>query len=45
MLALSSSLPRTGLALKIRQIKLATRSYLRDRVVRDDDDESEDRCR
>jgi hypothetical protein len=30
MLALSSGLPRIGLALKIRQIKLATRSYLRD---------------
>ena len=33
MLALSSGLLRTGLALKIRQIKLATRSYLRDRAA------------
>jgi hypothetical protein len=33
MLALSSGLPRIGLALKIRQIKLATRSYLRDRAA------------
>jgi hypothetical protein len=32
MLAPSSSLLRTGLALKLRQIKLATRSYLRDRT-------------
>ena len=33
MLALSSGLPRIGLALKIRQIRLATRSYLRDRAA------------
>lgn len=33
MLALSRGLPRIGLALKIRQIKLATRSYLRDRAA------------
>jgi len=33
MLALSSGLLRTGLALKIRQIKLAMRSYLRDRAA------------
>ncbi|HEX7563239.1 MAG TPA: phage holin family protein [Bradyrhizobium sp.] len=33
MLALWSGLLRTGLALKIRQIKLATRSYLRDRAA------------
>jgi MFS family permease len=32
MLAPSSSLLRTGLALKLSQIKLATRSYLRDRT-------------
>ena len=32
MLALSSGLLRTGLALKLSQIKLATRSYLRDRT-------------
>lgn len=32
MLAASSGLLRTGLALKISQIKLATRSYLRDRT-------------
>jgi Putative Actinobacterial Holin-X, holin superfamily III len=32
MLAPSSSLLRTGLALKLSQIKLATRSYLRDRA-------------
>jgi hypothetical protein len=32
MLAPSSGLLRTGLALKISQIKLATRSYLRDRT-------------
>ena len=32
MLAPSSSLLRTGLALKLGQIKLATRSYLRDRT-------------
>src|ERR1035437_5064652 len=33
MLALSSGLLRTGLALKIRQIKWAMRSYLRDRAA------------
>src|SRR5260370_33347134 len=33
MLAVSSGLPRIGLALKIRQIRLATRSYLRDRAA------------
>jgi hypothetical protein len=32
MLALSSGLLRTGLALKVNQIKRATRSYLRDRT-------------
>src|SRR4030081_3802354 len=32
MLAPSSGLLRTGLALKLSQIKLATRSYLRDRA-------------
>jgi hypothetical protein len=32
MLALSSGLLRTGLALKLNQIKRATRSYLRDRT-------------
>jgi hypothetical protein len=32
MVAASSSLLRTGLALKLGQIKLATRSYLRDRT-------------
>ena len=32
MLALSSGLLRTGLALKLNQIKRATRSYLRDRA-------------
>jgi len=32
MLAPSSGLLRTGLALKMRQVKLATRSYLRDRT-------------
>jgi len=32
MLARSSGLLRTGLALKLNQIKLATRSYLRDRT-------------
>ena len=32
MLALSSGLLRTGLALKLAQVKLATRSYLRDRA-------------
>ena len=32
MLAPSSGLLRTGLALKLRQVKLATRSYVRDRT-------------
>ena len=32
MLALSSGLVRTGLALKLNQVKRATRSYLRDRT-------------
>ena len=32
MLALSSGLLRTGLALKLNQVKRATRSYLRDRT-------------
>ena len=32
MLAPSSGLLRAGLALKLNQIKLATRSYLRDRT-------------
>jgi len=32
MLALSSGLLRSGLALKLNQVKRATRSYLRDRT-------------